>query len=457
MRRESSARRNDSPYRSDSNRRVDTSPRHRRRTPSPADRSDRAARSRDQNKYRDKSRERIHVRERSRDRDRDKKSVTYHRDRSRDRGDSKRRESDRDDSKKRTSGKHSKESKKKHKKSKSSRHKRKGEEGESDFDIDLLQDDEDEEKKIEELRRKRRELLAKLDNSENKEDAAEIKSPQNGSAKTELKNMETEHEIREEANSSGASSESSEDSGEESEANRLLQEAADILRRDHNPNRDSTPMTGTSTDSPPSSRRGVDGMGWSRPDSPMSITGRESGGEEDFFAGYKEKMTHIRNQEQAEKMLKQAEADELESKKRKQIGSKKKPKSDEAIPDIPASLDENVEASEPDNKKKKTEKASNLTSFDMFDDTAELPKELLSQASTIASQDYTNASLKDNWDDVDGYYRVRIGERLDGRYRVYGYTGAGVFGNVVRATDTARNDSAVAIKIIRNNDMILAY
>lgn len=78
-------------------------------------------------------------------------------------------------------------------------------------------------------------------------------------------------------------------------------------------------MTGTSTDSPPSSRRGVDGMGWSRPDSPMSITGRESGGEEDFFAGYKEKMTHIRNQEQAEKMLKQAEADELESKKRKQV------------------------------------------------------------------------------------------------------------------------------------------
>uniref|UniRef100_A0A915E5Z9 Serine/threonine-protein kinase PRP4 homolog n=1 Tax=Ditylenchus dipsaci TaxID=166011 RepID=A0A915E5Z9_9BILA len=90
----------------------------------------------------------------------------------------------------------------------------------------------------------------------------------------------------------------------------------------------------------------------------------------------------------------------------------------------------------------------------MFADDAELPTELLSQAATIASQEFSNASLKDNWDDTEGYYRVRIGERLDGRYRVFGYTGAGVFGNVVRATDTKRNDSNVAIKIIRNNDMM---
>lgn len=49
---------------------------------------------------------------------------------------------------------------------------------------------------------------------------------------------------------------------------------------------------------------------------------------------------------------------------------------------------------------------------------------------------------------------VRIGEQLDGRYRVYGYTGAGVFGNVVRATDLRRNSQKVAIKIIRNNDVM---
>ena len=49
---------------------------------------------------------------------------------------------------------------------------------------------------------------------------------------------------------------------------------------------------------------------------------------------------------------------------------------------------------------------------------------------------------------------VRIGEQLDGRYRVYGYTGAGVFGNVVRATDITRAHSKVAIKILRNNDLM---
>lgn len=43
---------------------------------------------------------------------------------------------------------------------------------------------------------------------------------------------------------------------------------------------------------------------------------------------------------------------------------------------------------------------------------------------------------------------------LDKRYRVFGYTGHGVFGNVVRATDTVRSNSNVAIKIIRNNDLM---
>jgi hypothetical protein len=49
---------------------------------------------------------------------------------------------------------------------------------------------------------------------------------------------------------------------------------------------------------------------------------------------------------------------------------------------------------------------------------------------------------------------VRIGEVLDNRYRVYGYTGSGVFGNVVRATDLKKKDQNVAIKIIRNNDVM---
>jgi len=65
-----------------------------------------------------------------------------------------------------------------------------------------------------------------------------------------------------------------------------------------------------------------------------------------------------------------------------------------------------------------------------------------------------NPNLTDNWDDAEGYYRVRIGEQLDRRYTVYGYTGQGVFSNVVRARDTLKGNMEVAIKIIRNNEMM---
>ena len=49
---------------------------------------------------------------------------------------------------------------------------------------------------------------------------------------------------------------------------------------------------------------------------------------------------------------------------------------------------------------------------------------------------------------------VRIGEILDKRYTVFGYTGQGVFSNVVRGRDGARANQDVAIKIIRNNEMM---
>ncbi|XP_046686314.1 serine/threonine-protein kinase PRP4 homolog [Homalodisca vitripennis] len=65
-----------------------------------------------------------------------------------------------------------------------------------------------------------------------------------------------------------------------------------------------------------------------------------------------------------------------------------------------------------------------------------------------------NPSLTDNWDDAEGYYRVRIGETMDNRYVVYGYTGQGVFSNVIRARDGARGNQDVAIKIIRNNEIM---
>ncbi|XP_044731851.1 serine/threonine-protein kinase PRP4 homolog [Chrysoperla carnea] len=67
---------------------------------------------------------------------------------------------------------------------------------------------------------------------------------------------------------------------------------------------------------------------------------------------------------------------------------------------------------------------------------------------------HDNPALTDNWDDAEGYYRVRIGETLDNRYAVYGYTGQGVFSNVVRARDLARGGQDVAVKIIRNNEIM---
>ncbi|KAF4089724.1 hypothetical protein AMELA_G00070070 [Ameiurus melas] len=65
-----------------------------------------------------------------------------------------------------------------------------------------------------------------------------------------------------------------------------------------------------------------------------------------------------------------------------------------------------------------------------------------------------NPSLRDNWTDAEGYYRVNIGEMLDKRYDVYGYTGQGVFSNVIRARDLARAGQEVAVKIIRNNELM---
>ena len=43
---------------------------------------------------------------------------------------------------------------------------------------------------------------------------------------------------------------------------------------------------------------------------------------------------------------------------------------------------------------------------------------------------------------------------LDSRYQVFGFTGQGVFSNVVRARDTTKKQDKVAIKIIRNNELM---
>ncbi|KAJ8790602.1 hypothetical protein J1605_004575 [Eschrichtius robustus] len=77
------------------------------------------------------------------------------------------------------------------------------------------------------------------------------------------------------------------------------------------------------------------------------------------------------------------------------------------------------------------------------------------RAAGIGKDFKENPNLRDNWTDAEGYYRVNIGEVLDKRYNVYGYTGQGVFSNVVRARDNARANQEVAVKIIRNNELIM--
>ncbi|XP_051050417.1 serine/threonine-protein kinase PRP4 homolog isoform X2 [Phodopus roborovskii] len=76
------------------------------------------------------------------------------------------------------------------------------------------------------------------------------------------------------------------------------------------------------------------------------------------------------------------------------------------------------------------------------------------RAAGIGKDFKENPNLRDNWTDAEGYYRVNIGEVLEKRYNVYGYTGQGVFSNVVRARDNARANQEVAVKIIRNNELM---
>lgn len=60
-------------------------------------------------------------------------------------------------------------------------------------------------------------------------------------------------------------------------------------------------------------------------------------------------------------------------------------------------------------------------------------------------------SMLDDWDDQEGYYKVILGELLDGRYHVQSNLGKGMFSGVVRATDQ-KTTRVVAIKLIRNNE-----
>lgn len=59
--------------------------------------------------------------------------------------------------------------------------------------------------------------------------------------------------------------------------------------------------------------------------------------------------------------------------------------------------------------------------------------------------------MLDNWDDPEGYYKIILGELLNGRYHVQANLGQGMFSGVVRALDM-KTQKLVAIKLIRNNE-----
>ncbi|KAF5022490.1 hypothetical protein F66182_5462 [Fusarium sp. NRRL 66182] len=56
-------------------------------------------------------------------------------------------------------------------------------------------------------------------------------------------------------------------------------------------------------------------------------------------------------------------------------------------------------------------------------------------------------------DDKDGYYKIRIGEILNGRYQIQSALGRGMFSGVARAVDITTKQ-LVAIKMMRNNDAL---
>ncbi|EOO00946.1 putative serine threonine-protein kinase prp4 protein [Phaeoacremonium minimum UCRPA7] len=56
-------------------------------------------------------------------------------------------------------------------------------------------------------------------------------------------------------------------------------------------------------------------------------------------------------------------------------------------------------------------------------------------------------------DDKDGYYKIRPGEILNGRYQIQSTLGKGMFSGVARAVDIT-SKKLVAIKIMRNNDAL---
>ncbi|KAL9635889.1 MAG: hypothetical protein Q9164_003181 [Protoblastenia rupestris] len=92
--------------------------------------------------------------------------------------------------------------------------------------------------------------------------------------------------------------------------------------------------------------------------------------------------------------------------------------------------------------------------LDMFAEAPTAPLKIereITKAVPVPQAKALDMSMLDDWDDSEGYYKVILGELLDGRYHVQSNLGKGMFSGVVRATDQ-KTKRVVAIKLIRNNE-----
>lgn len=101
--------------------------------------------------------------------------------------------------------------------------------------------------------------------------------------------------------------------------------------------------------------------------------------------------------------------------------------------------------------------------FDMFADEDDMFAEALVAAKSnpfakesamavpVPQSHALDMGMLDDWDDMDGYYKVILGELLENRYHIQSNLGKGMFSGVVRALDQ-KTKGPVAIKIIRNNE-----
>lgn len=262
-------------------------------------------------------------------------------------------------------------------------------------------DSDGEQKKIEEARKRRMQIIAKIEGGETGENTPHDSSTPRSDAIGSKKTDDTED--------SSADSDSSED-----EDDRKVAEARELIKA----TRFGSEHGATSGTSTPASFQ-------SDNDTPT-----------DFFEGLRDKMVHMTdaNEHDVDETLKKEKEEEIREDWQTKLKEQEKKKMEE-------------EAA----KKKKAEAASeDVDGFDMFADNEDLPQD----STTIDGHSgAVHDTLKDNWDDQEGYYRVRIGELLDTRYRVVGFTGAGVFGNVCRCDDKVKGNT-VAVKIIRNNEVM---